>query len=40
MREVRLAREIAFELHPVKTLDILFCIGVHESMQFAIGDVI
>src|ERR1700746_2448752 len=40
MCEVRLAGKIAFELHPVKALDILFCIGVHESVQFAIGEVI
>ena len=39
-REVGLAREIAFELYPVETLDIFLRIGIEERVQFAIGDVI
>ena len=40
VREVGLAREIAFKLHPVETLDIFLRIGIDERVQFAIGDVV
>ena len=40
VRKVGLAREIAFELHSVKTLNIFLRIGIDERVQFAIGDVV
>ena len=40
MCEVGLAGKIAFELHPIKTLDILLRVGIDENMQFTIGDVV
>ena len=40
MREVGLAGEIAFELHPVQTLDILLRVRINERVQFAISDVV
>jgi hypothetical protein len=40
VREIGLARELAFELPPVETLNILLWVGIDERVQFAIGDVV
>ena len=40
MRQVRLGRNVAFELNPVEALNILIRVGVDEGVQLAVRDVV